>query len=82
MRSFKSIFGHPSEKSKNTNPDNEKLFSLIEQYIQDNKYESYKQVVEQVRNIKSSLLILVFLFGQLLTSGQTTSCVLLRSFPI
>jgi hypothetical protein len=57
MRFFKDLFQKPaSEVSKNL-PDNTKLFALIEQYISDNEYESYKKVVLELEQGNSYLLL-------------------------
>ena len=56
IRFLKNILRFPSSKRK-VNPDNARLFSLIEQYIQDNKYESYKQVVYELEGGNSFLFL-------------------------
>lgn len=56
MNILKKLF-QSSYKKKEPEPDNKKLFKLIEQYISDNEYESYKKVVFELENGNSYLLI-------------------------
>jgi SseB protein N-terminal domain len=56
MGFFKKLF-KPSHKKENLKPDNTKLLTLIEQYISDNEYESYKKVVFELEDGNSYLLI-------------------------
>lgn len=57
IRFIKKIFNLLPETSRKGNPDNTRLFSLIEQYIEDNEYESYKQVVYELEGGNSFLLL-------------------------
>jgi hypothetical protein len=56
MRFFKKLF-KTSHKKEHLKPDNTKLFALIEQYISDNEYDSYKKVVYELEDGNSYLLI-------------------------
>ena len=56
MKFLKKSFRTSSHK-EGPNPDNTQLFVLIEQYIADNEYESYKKVVLELEQGNSYLLI-------------------------
>jgi hypothetical protein len=53
---LKKLF-KPAHKKEEPKPDNARLFALIEQYIADNKYESYKKVVLELEGGNSYLLL-------------------------
>jgi hypothetical protein len=56
MGFFKKLFKSSSKKEE-PEPDNTRLFELIEQYISDKEYESYKKVVLELEVGNSYLLI-------------------------
>jgi hypothetical protein len=56
MGFFKKLFKFSSKK-EDLKPDNTRLFALIEQYVSDNEYESYKKVVFELEDGNSYLLI-------------------------
>ena len=49
MRFFKSLFQKPESEASKNKPDNTELLALIEQYISDHEYESYKKVVLELK---------------------------------
>ena len=56
MEFFKRLFKSFPQK-EDLKPDNARLLALIEQYISDNQYESYKKVVFELESGNSYLLI-------------------------
>jgi hypothetical protein len=57
MQLFRKLFQKQLVESSKDKPDNIKLFALIEQYIADNEYESYKKVVLELEAGDAYLLI-------------------------
>jgi hypothetical protein len=57
MRSLKNLFRKQAPTASTNKPDNTQLFALIEQYIEDNEYETYKKVVFELEEGNSYLLI-------------------------
>jgi hypothetical protein len=56
MGFFKKLFKSYPQK-EDLKPDNTRLIALIEQYISDNEYESYKKVVFELEDGNSYLII-------------------------
>ena len=46
-----------ADKTKMANPDNTKLFELLNNYSKDNKYDNYKRVVEELTEGNAYLLL-------------------------
>jgi hypothetical protein len=58
MQFFKKIFkGSTSDKAKVINPDNTKLFKLLNDYSKDNTYDNYKKAVEELTDGNAYLLL-------------------------
>ena len=58
MKFFKYIFKRSNiDKITEGNPKNTKLFHLLEEYINDNKYDNYKKVVAELTD-GNALLVL------------------------